>query len=34
MKAILAELAAVKELTAYKGDKNAPRYAKSPRPVS
>lgn len=31
MKALLAELTAVKELTAYKGDKNAPRYA---QPVS
>jgi len=32
MKAMLAGLAAVKELTAYKGDKNAPRYAKAARP--
>jgi len=34
MKAMLAELAGIKELTAYKGDKNAPRYAKAVRPVA
>lgn len=34
LKAMLAELASVKELTAYKGDKNAPRYAQTVRPVA
>lgn len=34
MKALLKEVESVKELTAYKGDKNAPRYCVPPQPQS
>lgn len=34
MKAMLERLESVKELTAYKGDKNAPRYNRPPQPKS